>query len=56
MSSYCHRLRNLLRNPIFRKQFTTTEQATLQFNDLYALYRIKHGIPFPDEIKAIRTK
>lgn len=36
------------------EQFTTTEQDTLQFNDLYAQYRIKHGIPFPDEIKAIR--
>ncbi len=36
------------------EQFTTTEQDTLQFNDLYAQYRIRHGIPFPDEIKAIR--
>lgn len=38
------------------EQFTTTEQDTLQFNDLYAQYRIKHGIPFPDEIKEIRQK
>ena len=38
------------------EQFTTTEQDTLQFNDLYAQYRLKHGIPFPDEIKAIRKK
>lgn len=38
------------------EQFTTTEQDTLQFNELYAKYRIKHGIPFPDEIKAIRTR
>ena len=38
------------------EQFTTTEQDTLQFNDLYAQYRIRHGIPFPDEIKAIRTR
>lgn len=38
------------------EQFTTTEQDTLQFNDLYAQYRIRHGIPFPDEIKAIRKK
>ncbi len=38
------------------EQFTTTEQDTLQFNDLYSQYRIKHGIPFPDEIKAIRLK
>lgn len=38
------------------EQFTTTEQDTLQFNDLYAQYRIRHGIPFPDEIKEIRKK
>lgn len=37
------------------EQFTTTEQDTLQFNDLYAQYRIKHGIPFPEEINSIRT-
>lgn len=38
------------------EQFTTTEQDTLQFNDLYSQYRIRHGIPFPDEIKAIRMR
>lgn len=38
------------------EQFTTTEQDSLQFNDLYTLYRIRHGIPFPDEIKEIRTR
>ena len=38
------------------EQFTTTEQDTLQFNYLYSQYRIKHGIPFPDEIKVIRQK
>ena len=38
------------------EQFTTTEQDTLQFNDLYAQYRLRHGIPFPDEIKEIRKK
>lgn len=38
------------------EQFTTTEQDTLQFNDLYAQYRLKHGIPFPDEIRKIRLK
>lgn len=38
------------------EQFTTTGQDTLQFNDLYAQYRIKHGIPFPDEIKSIRKR
>ena len=37
------------------EQFTTTEQDTLQFNDLYSQYRTRHGIPFPDEIKEIRT-
>ncbi len=36
------------------EQFTTTEQDTLQFNDLYSQYRFRHGIPFPDEIKSIR--
>ena len=33
------------------EQFTTTEQHTLQFNDLYSQYRIRHGIPFTDGIK-----
>ncbi len=33
------------------EQFTTTEQNTLQFNDLYSKHRICHGIPFTDEIK-----
>lgn len=38
------------------EQFTTTEQDTLQFNELYSQYRIRHGIPFPDEIKEIRIR
>lgn len=38
------------------EQFTTTEQDTLQFNDLYSQYRIRYGIPFPEEIKEIRQK
>lgn len=38
------------------EQFTTTEQDTLQFNDLYSQYRIRHGIPFPDEIKELRIR
>lgn len=38
------------------EQFTTTAQDTLQFNDLYAQYRVKHGIPFPDEIREIRQQ
>lgn len=38
------------------EQFTTTEQDTLLFNELYSQYRVKHGIPFSDEIKEIRLK
>ena len=38
------------------QQFTDEEQDEGTFNDLYAQYRIKHGIPFPDEIKAIRQR
>lgn len=38
------------------QKFTTTEQDTATLNDLYSQYRIKHGLPFPDEIKAIRTR
>ena len=36
------------------EQFTTDEQDTLMCNDLYGQYRVKHGIPFPEEIKSIR--
>jgi len=36
------------------EKFTTTEQDELLFNELYAQYRVLHGIPFPEEIKAIR--
>ncbi len=38
------------------EKFTTTEQDELTLNDLCSQYRIKHGIPFPDEIHRIRTK
>lgn len=38
------------------EQFTTTEQDTLTFNDLYSQYRNRHGIPFADEIKDIRER
>ena len=38
------------------EQFTTTEQDQFTINDLYAQYRIKHGIPFPDEIRRTRVK
>lgn len=36
------------------EQFTTEEQDEMLCNELYNQYRIKHGIPFPDEIKKIR--
>ena len=36
--------------------FTVSQQDESTLNDLYSQYRIKHGIPFPDEIKAIRTR
>ncbi len=36
------------------EKFTTTEQDELLFNDLYSQYRVKHGIPFPEEIRDIR--
>lgn len=35
-------------------RFTTKEQDELLFNELYSQYRVNHGIPFPEEIKAIR--
>ena len=38
------------------QEFTTTEQDDSTLNDLYAQYRIKHGIPFPDEIASIRKR
>jgi transcriptional regulator with XRE-family HTH domain len=38
------------------EKFTTTEQYELLFNELYGQYRVRHGIPFPEEIKATREK
>lgn len=38
------------------ERFSTTEQDTLLFNDLYSQYRIRHGIPFPDEIRTVRER
>ena len=38
------------------EKFTTSEQDELLFNELYSRYRAAHGIPFPEEIKAIRQK
>ena len=36
------------------EQFTTTELDTLNIYQVYNQYRVKYGIPFPDEISAIR--
>lgn len=36
--------------------FTTTDIDTLNINQVYHKYRAKYGIPFTDEIKAIREK
>lgn len=38
------------------EEFTDSRQDSSTFNDLYAQYRVKHGIPFPGEIKAIRER
>lgn len=36
------------------ERFTTTELDSLNLNQVYHQYRVKYGIPFPDEIAAIR--
>lgn len=38
------------------ERFTTTEQDEPMFNELYCQYRVRHGIPFPDEINSIRER
>ena len=38
------------------EKFTTSEQDELLFNELYSQYRVNHGIPFPEEIRAIRQR
>ena len=38
------------------ERFTTTEQDSILFGDLYSQYRLKHGIPFPDEIRNVRLR
>ena len=38
------------------EQFTTTEIDVLNVNQVHNQYRAKYGIPFTDEIKAIREK
>ena len=37
-----------------KEHFTTTEIDELNLAQVYNQYRIKYGIPFPDEIKQIR--
>lgn len=39
-----------------QEQFTTTEIDTLNLNQVYNQYRVKYGIPFPDEIQEIRNR
>lgn len=39
-----------------RETFTTTELDELNIGQVYNQYRVKYGIPFPDEIGAVRTK
>ena len=39
-----------------REQFTTTALDTLNIGQVHNKYRAKYGIPFTDEIKAIREK
>lgn len=36
------------------EQFTTTELDEINIGQVYNQYRVKYGIPFPDEIKEIR--
>ena len=38
------------------EKFTSEEQDEQMFRELYNQYRVRHGIPFPDEIKAIRER
>lgn len=39
-----------------KEKFTSTELDEINIFQLYNLYREKHNIPYPDEIKAIRLK
>ena len=36
--------------------FTTTQMDVVNTAQIYNAYRAKHGIPFPDEIKEIRSR
>ncbi len=37
------------------EMFTTTEQDAANVNQVYNAYRERHGVPFPDEIRRIRS-
>ena len=39
-----------------KERFTTTELDEVNLGQVYNQYRVKYGIPFPDEIKSIRNK
>lgn len=39
-----------------QEEFTTTELDELNMIQIYNQYRVRNGIPFPDEIKALRSK
>jgi|WetSurMetagenome_2_1015567.scaffolds.fasta_scaffold702752_2 hypothetical protein len=34
-----------------KEHFTTTQIDDIKFSQVYNLYRVKYGVPFPDEIK-----
>jgi hypothetical protein len=38
------------------EEFTTTELDEVNISQVYNQYRVRYGIPFPDEIKKIRSK
>jgi len=47
---------HFFRCPDSNESFTTTELDDLNLNQLYNQYRLKHRLPFPDEIKQLREK
>ncbi|MCW5899518.1 MAG: DUF4065 domain-containing protein [Flavobacteriales bacterium] len=47
---------HFLREPDGSDQYTTTELDEINISQIYNQYREKYKLPFPDEIKAIRTK
>ena len=36
--------------------FTTTQMDVVNTSQIYNAYRIRHGIPFPDEIKGYKEQ